>query len=299
MTFPLVGEVAAFGTACCWTATSLAFQTAGRRVGSLPVNLVRLVIATGILALWGALFHGRPLPTDASAHNWAWLSLSGLIGFSVGDLLLFRAFVVIGARLSMLLMTLVAPITALTGWLALGERLGATDVLGMFLTLAGVAWVVAERAPDTTGVHQRPPVSGVLLGIGGAAGQAVGLVLSKYGMADYDAFAATQIRVIAGLAGFVLLFTVIRRWHRVAAAVRDRRAMVAITIGAFFGPFLGVSLSLIAVHHALSGVAATIMSLVPVLILAPSALVYREHISLRAALGSVVAVTGTAVLFLL
>lgn len=295
---PTIGALAAFGTACCWTATSLAFQAAGRRVGSLAVNLIRLVLAVALLAAWGGLVHGRPLPTDASADAWLWLSASGLVGFTLGDLFLFRAFVVIGARLSMLLMALVPPLTALTGWLVLGERLSPWDGLGMALTLGGVAWVIAERAPDTTGVRQGVPVVGVLLGLGGAVGQAVGLVLSKYGMGGYDPFAATQIRVIAGAAGFAVLFSVIGWWGKTAAALSDRRAMGAVTLGAIFGPFLGVSLSLVAVQNALTGVASTIMSIVPVLILVPTVLVYHERVSFRALLGSSLAVAGTALLFL-
>lgn len=295
---PLVGELAALGTAVCWTVTSIAFQTAGRRVGSLAVNLIRLVLALGLLAAWGAVVHGRPLPTDAGGHQWLWLSLSGLVGFTFGDLCLFRALVVIGARLSMLLMALVPPLTALTGWLVLGEQLSALDGCGMALTIAGVAWVVAERAPDTTAVRDRLSLPGILLGLGGAAGQAVGLVLSKHGMQGYDPFAATQIRVLAGAAGFAVLFVAIRWWGNVAAALRDSRAMAALSVGAVFGPFLGVSLSLVAVRHAASGVAATIMSLVPVLILVPSVLLFHERVSLRAVLGSAVAVGGSALLFL-
>lgn len=298
MPIPFLGELAALGTAVCWTVTSLAFQAAGRRVGSLVVNLLRLGVALVPLALWGLALHGRPLPTDAGAHQWLWLSLSGLVGFTFGDLCLFRALVVVGARLSMLLMALVPPLTALLGWIVLGERLTAQDLAGMALTLSGVAWVVAEHSPDASGAARRAPTSGVLLGIGGAAGQAIGLVLSKHGMQGYDPFAATQIRVIAGFAGFALLFAAIGWWPKVPPALRDRRAMGALTIGAVFGPFLGVSLSLVAVRHALAGVAATLMSLVPVLILVPTVLVYRERVSARAAIGSAIAVAGSALLFL-
>jgi len=298
VSIPFLGELAALGTAVCWTATSLAFQSAGRRVGSLAVNLIRLTLALVLLSAWGLVVHGRALPTDAGPHQWLWLSVSGLVGFTLGDLCLFRALVVIGARLSMLLQALVPPMTALLGWLVLGESLTGEDLLAMTLTVAGVAWVVAERAPDSVGAARRVSPTGVLLAAGGAAGQAIGLVLSKHGMQGYDPFAATQIRVIAGTAGFVVLFQAIRWWPHLPPALRDRRAMIAMTIGAVFGPFLGVSLSLFAVRHALAGVAATIMALVPVLILVPTVLVYRERVSARAVIGSAIAVGGSALLFL-
>jgi drug/metabolite transporter (DMT)-like permease len=295
--FPHAGEVAALATACCWTVTALAFEAAGRRVGSLAVNLLRLVPAVLLLSVYSWLVRGVAFPIDASAHAWLWLSVSGLIGFTVGDLCLFRAFVLVGARVSMLMMALVPPITTLLGLLIMGEVLSVRELLGMVLTVVGVFSVVLERRPDAAGKLQRLPVGGVLLGLGGAVGQALGLVLSKYGMGSYDAFAATQIRVLAGIVGFVVVFTAIGWWPRVRAALSDRRAMVGTGIGSFFGPFLGVSLSLVAVKYAYAGVAATLMSLVPVLIIVPSVILFGEKVSRLAVLGALIAVTGSALLF--
>jgi drug/metabolite transporter (DMT)-like permease len=117
-------------------------------------------------------------------------------------------------------------------------------------------------------------------------------------MQDFHPFAATQIRVIAGIGGFMILFTVIGWWGKVGSALDDRGALARTGLGAFFGPFLGVGLSLLAVQYTETGVAATIMSIVPVLIIPPAVLVFREKISLRAVLGSVLAVVGVAMLFL-
>ncbi len=295
---PHAGELAALGTALCWTVTSMSFEAAGKRIGSLPVNLIRLVMAAALLSLYGAVIRGAPLPTDATAHAWLWLSLSGLVGFTFGDLCLFRAFVVLGARLSVLLMSLTPLCAALLGLVFLGERLSLLDMVGMAVTLGGVAWVVLERPADALPEARRTFVWGVVLGALGALGQAGGLVLSKHGMGEYDAFAATQIRVFAGLAGFAALFFALGLWPKVFVALRQGRAMAFTGVGAFAGPFLGVSLSLIAVRHTDVGVAATLMSLMPVIILAPAVLILRERITWRAGIGAGVAVVGSAVLFL-
>ena len=295
--FPHAGELAALATACCWTASALAFEAAGRRVGSLSLNLIRLVPAMVLLSVYSWLVRGVAFPVDASAHAWLWLSLSGLVGFTVGDLCLFRAFVRVGARVSMLLMATVPLITTLFGLLIMGELLSARQLLGMVLTVVGVSSVALERRPDAAGRMQRLPLDGILLALGGAVGQALGLVLSKVGMGAYDAFAATQIRVLAGIVGLSVVFTVIGWWPRVRRALADRSAMVSTGIGAFFGPFLGVSLSLVAIKYTYAGVAATLMALVPVLIIPVSVLVLRERVSRLAVLGAVVAVTGTALLF--
>jgi drug/metabolite transporter (DMT)-like permease len=227
-----------------------------------------------------------------------WLSLSGLVGFTLGDLFLFRAFVVVGARISMLMMTLVPLFTTVLGFLVMHEVLTPKELAGMALTIAGVSSVISERRRDAEGRAERLPVGGVLLGLGGAVGQALGLVLAKYGMEGYNAVAATQIRVLAGIVGFAAVFTATGRWPKVRSALGDRRAMAFTGVGAVFGPFIGVSLSLLAVQYTEAGVAATLMALAPVLIIPVAIIGYREQVAWPAAVGAGVAVCGCALLFL-
>jgi len=298
MALPHQGELAALATAGCWTLTALSFESAGKRVGSLAVNLIRLVMACVLLTVFGLITRGHPLPTDASPKAWLWLTLSGLVGFAFGDLCLFRAFVLLGARIAMLIMALVPPLTALIGWAFLGEQLGLRHWIGMALTVSGVIWVALERREQEPAIGPLRVGPGVLLALGAAVGQAVGLVLSKFGMASYNPFASAQIRVLTGAIGFVVIFFAFRRWSWVGAALRDGAAMVRISIGAIFGPFLGVSFSLMAIQRTATGVAATIMAIVPVLIIAPAVLLLHEKVSLRAVAGAVLAVVGVGMLFL-
>jgi drug/metabolite transporter (DMT)-like permease len=74
--------------------------------------------------------------------------------------------------------------------------------------------------------------------------------------------------------------------------------MATMSLGSFFGPFLGVSFSLVAVKYTATGIAATIMAIVPVLIIVPSVVLFKEPVSRREILGAVVAVAGVAILFL-
>jgi drug/metabolite transporter (DMT)-like permease len=291
------GQLAALGTATCWAFTALAFDAAARRIGALSLSLIRLVIAFGFLCLAAWAMRGLALPLDASPRAWGWLGVSGLVGFTFGDFCLFRAYVLIGARLSQLMMALAPPLTAIIGWLLLGETLGGRALLGMILTVSGIAWAVLERKPQNGGPAPRPSFSGIAMGFGGALGQAGGLVLSKLGMGSYHAVAATQVRVLAGILGYALLFTGLRRWGRVGEASRDRRALGLASVGAFFGPFLGVSLSLFAVRRIPAGVAASLMALTPILIIPLVVLLRRERIGFGGIAGAVLAVSGVALLF--
>lgn len=295
---PYAGQLAALGTASCWAASTLAFDAACRRIGSLVVNILRLTIAFVLLAVACALLRGRALPLDATAHAWIWLSLSGVVGFAFGDLCLMRSYAFLGPRLSALMMSLSPPMTAAIGWLLLAERLSPRQLLGMTLTVAGIAVAILERPRRDAPPPRGHRLAGVLLGAGGALGQAGGLVLSKLGMRSYDPVAATQIRVLAGIAAYAAIFLAVGWWPRLQASFADRTALGYTSIGAFFGPFLGVSLSLFAVQRTLSGVAASLMATTPILVIPAVVLFHGERVGWGGLAGTAVAVGGVALLFL-
>lgn len=301
------GEFAALLTAVFWTITALAFESASKKVGSLSTNIIRLFLAFIFIGIYGLFVRGSFLPVGATSHNWIWLSLSGLVGFVLGDLFLFQAYVVVGARVSMLIMSLTPPITAFIGWIVMGEKLTGQNFIGMFLTLFGIILVLFNReSKDDAENNQNGrrkvkliyPILGILLAFGGALGQAGGLVLSKYGMNDYDPFAATQIRVITGVIGFTLIFLFTRSWPKLLSAVKNKKAMTRLSIGAFFGPFLGVSFSLLSVKYTTTGVASTIMSIVPVLIIPAAVIFLKEKLTIKEIIGSVIAVAGVILFFM-
>jgi drug/metabolite transporter (DMT)-like permease len=289
------GEIAAISAAVCWTLTSIAFESAGKRVGSLQVNLIRLVIAFFFLSGMSFFANGHFFPFDATFSAWIWLALSGVAGFVIGDLLLFQALVVIGARVSMLIMTLAPVFTAMLAKIILGEELAMSSFFGMVLTISGIIFVVSGKKGDG---ERKITKYGIALAVGGAFGQALGLVLSKLGMKDYSAISSTQIRVIAGIIGFSIIFTMFKKWPLILSSIKNIPAMKRITTGAFFGPFMGVTFSLLAVQHTNAGIAATLMSLAPVFILVPSRFIFKEKIKLREIAGAVIAFSGVAVIFL-
>jgi drug/metabolite transporter (DMT)-like permease len=293
-----LGEFAALGTAFFWTVTSLSFESASRKIGSIPVNIIRLVIGLTFLSIYNLLTRGLILPVDAGRTNWIWLSLSGLVGFVFGDLFLFKSYTIIGSRFSMLIMTLVPPITTLFSWIILGEKLKLFHFLGMTLTFSGIAMAIFSRSGNGERISLKLAPVGILFAIGGAVGQALGLVLSKLGLRDYDPFAATQIRIIAGIAGFAFLITIMSRWASIFKAFQNRSAIKSTSLGAFFGPFLGVSFSLISVKYTEAGIASTIMALVPVLIIAPAVILYKQKVTVPEIIGAVISVCGVAVFFL-
>lgn len=303
---PHLGEFTALLVAVFWTITSLSFASASRTIGSLQVNWLRLVMAFFFLGFLLLFRTGNFWPVGNSAISWGWLSLSGLIGFVIGDFCLFLSYEYVSARISMLVMALAPPIAAVTGYFILKESFTGMNLVGMLITLIGIAIVVLDKPAVDEDELQKPKhlfksvhsVKGLLFAFGGAAGQGVGLVLSKLGMQNYDPFVSTQIRIITGIIGFTIIIVIAGRIGNLHKAIKNKPAMGLVTLGAIFGPFLGVSLSLLSIQHTSTGIASTIMAIVPVLIIAPSIYLFKESVNKREIIGAVLAVFGVALFFI-
>jgi drug/metabolite transporter (DMT)-like permease len=296
------GEIAALLTSVCWAFNSVVFTRAGKRVGAVTVNYMRLWIAFPVLALLNWLLFATPFPFDIEPRRFAYLAVSGVIGFVIGDTMLFESFLLIGPRLAMLLALLAPVCSALLAWVFLGERLRALEIFSMLVTIGGIAWVVAERMVPDDALTARKPGNyrlGILLAMGGALGQALGLLFSRLGLAGgYSAISATLVRVSASALALVALSLFQGKIRAHLAKMKDKAALLEIGAGALTGPALGVVLSLVAIAHAPIGVASTLMSLTPVVLLPVSHFLFKEKITSRAIVGTVIALLGVFLLFL-
>lgn len=289
-----VGELAALSVSVCWSISSTMFERSGKRVGSLSVNYLRLIFAFIMLGVYGLLSKGAFLPLDAGSQQWFWLSLSGFLGLFIGDLFLFQSLTILGSRLSMLVMTFSPAMTAVLGALFLNENLHVRQWMAILLTMSGI--FIAFVGLNKGRLNFKMPLKGFLFALGGALGQAMGLIASKKGMGDYDPFAATQIRIITGLVAFTLFILVLKRWGGLRKAIADAKTLRDITIGSFFGPFLGVALSMYAITKTETGIASALMALTPLVLIVP-ALLKGRRIARREWVGALVSVAGVMLLF--
>jgi len=294
-----IGEIAGLATSFFFAFTALIFTKVGRMIGSQATNRLRLVFALTYLVIVNLILFGEPLPFSAGRQPWMWLALSGVIGLSLGDAFLFQSFVAVGARLGSLLLSLAPIFGSLIAWIFFDEALAPLQITGIVLALSGIGWVVmSHKEPaDTPHGHTR---RGVIFGVLAGLGQALGLVLSKQGMAgDFSPFQANAIRMLAAVVFVWILAAVEGQAGATIAAVRKQpSALKWIALGALVGPVLGVSASLLAVQHAEVGVASTLMALPPVIVLPISYFVFKEKVGWQALAGTALAIVGVAVLFL-
>ena len=328
----LIGESIALVVALSWTATALFAEVGSKRMGSLPFNALRMSMSLLMLALTLWLTMGMPWPRYADGPTWLWLLLSGVVGYTIGDYCLMQGYIVIGSRMGQLFMTLSAPTAALTGRLLLGEAMRPLAWIGMAVTLSGIAISIlgkregGEADGKRSSIGARLPARGIAYAAMAGVCQGVGLVLSKVGLGHYDTalaangltrtdtladallplpldisipFAATMIRGSIGLCGFLILLFAMHRdgMSQLRRAVGDRRAMRA-AFSMLFGPFIGVSLSLLATQYTATGIAQTIFALTPVLIIAPAALIFHQRVRPQEVIGAAISVAGASLFFI-
>lgn len=304
---PYIGEAAALATAALWSLTSIFFAEAGKRIGAIKVNTIRLLFATVIYVIVITLRTGSPMPTHLGIDSTLWLALSSIIGLVIGDSLLFKAFVLLGPRLTTLVFASSPIMATIIAWAVLGERLGAMDLTAIAITVGGITWVVSERSAPRHGVKiQKPQYQfsgyGVLLALGGAFGQAAGLVMSKQAMLHAGQIVppmeASFVRILFAVVAMWLIGAVRGQIPELLSAFKQQSAMLFTLGGTIVGPFLGIWMSLVAVSLIEAGIAATLNAMVPVLVIPLVIFYYKERVSGRAIAGALVAVSGVAILLL-
>lgn len=323
-----VGEIISLVVCISWTATALFAEVASKRMGSLPLNVIRMALSLTLLAISLWLTLGVPYPLFADTQTWIWLSLSGFVGYVLGDFCLFNSYITMGSRFGQLFMTISSPAAALTAWLLLGETMRPICILGMIITMTGIGMSVLNKGTDGKKLSLKLPFKGVLFGVGAGVGQGVGLVLSKVGMDHYSQaialqgiadmnsyinpaalipvslgfmmpFASTMIRAIIGMIGFCAALFVFSKngTKKLHTGITDKKAMLNATGAAIFGPFIGVSLSLMATLYTNPGIAQCIMAMTPIFILLPSRVLFKQHVTILEIIGAVISVFGVTLFF--
>lgn len=309
-----LGETISLVVAFSWTITALCSEVASKRLGALQLNVIRMLLSLCLLGATLWIFTGAPFPQYADGRAWFWLLMSGLVGYVFGDYCLFNSYILIGSRFGQLFMTLAPPTAALASWMILGEHLHLQAWLGMIVTLSGIGMSVLNKGNKESHhkVELKLPLKGVLFGIGAGVGQGLGLVLSKLGMNYYEAgvpegmdavnnllpFASTFIRAIAGSMGFLCIMALRKEFNTLPVALRDGKGMKAALGATLTGPFIGVSLSLMAVQYTEAGIASTLMALTPVLIIWPVHLLFKQEVKPLEIVGAVISVIGASLFFL-
>ncbi len=294
---PFAGELASLLVAVLWTGTSISFSEASIRVGSIHVNITRMLFAFTYLSLT-VLIMG--FSVSLSFMQIFYLAISGFIGLVFGDTFLFKAYQHVGARIGMLVMSLAPPISAFFAYLFLNENLSLLGLLGIAVTIGGIAIVILQKEEKPTSKYKISKI-GIFYAFLGAVGQGVGLIFAKlaFNIGEINGFVATFYRIMVAIIIFYPIYAVsTKNLNPFRAYHSDKKALGFTFLGSIIGPYLGITFSMIAISHTKVGIASTIMASVPILMLPFSKYYYKEKLSWKSILGAVLAVGGIALLFL-
>ncbi len=299
-----MGNTAAVITAFLWSGSSVLFTTAGKRIGFFSVNAYRSLMAVVFLVLAHTFFLGSVLPSVSNAQ-WFWMGLSGIVGLGIGDFGLFAAYVLIGPRLSTLVMASSPIFASVVAYIMLGETVSYFALLGIAITLAGIIVVLLERENNVTKTadRSRQRTWGTCAAFVAAVGQGIGIVFSKKGMyldvaVAMNPISAAMIRMMIATLFVWICVLFLRKLPELHRTATDTKVLKHIAGGAVIGPFLGMTLSMFAVAYTETGIAQTLMSLMPIMIIPLIWIVYKEKTNLRGIFGAAFAVVGVAILFL-
>ncbi|PID80100.1 hypothetical protein CSA17_05230 [bacterium DOLJORAL78_65_58] len=305
--FPHFGEIMALLAATIFAWISILFTTAGQRLGVTLVNMLRLPGAVICLGLSHLALTGHIYPQGVPFSDQLWIGISGIVGLAIGDSALFRAFITIGPRRSMTMMALAPIFTVSIAWGALGEELGPWTLVGIAMVIAGV--IVATRGRESGGhfanLETAVLTRGLLLALVASVGQGLGSVFAKMGMTGtsaasvgVDPLGATLIRLVWAAGAYGLVVLPRQNLRTFFLPLRDRVGAAAIGVAILMGPFISVWISLVAIKNTEAGIAQVLLGTMPLLVILPSWLVYKDRPTPKMLVGVIMAVAGSGLIFL-
>lgn len=296
-----MGELAGISCAVFWALSATVFSEASRRIGAGAVNGIRLLIGLVLFLITHTIVYGTPIPLAAEAERWMWFGASGIVGLAIGDGLMYRSYNMIGTRLAMLVTAFLPIFSALIAWLFLGESLAATTMIGIVLAVSGVGLVVLDRRETgRAGGDRRTYLLGLLTSLFAVLMYSVGNVMSKKGLENnFSTVSGVVMRMIfANLVSWLPLLISKNNTITVQRAFKNKLAMRFLLVGSLIGPFGGIWLSFVALQKTQVGVATTLIATAPIFLLPIARWVYKEKLSWRAIAGTLLALMGVAVIFL-
>ena len=280
----------ALASAASWALGTVLWRKIGEEISPFSMNLSKGIIGSIFLA--AAFLVIRPVPM--SMHDFLYLGISGLLGITLGDTFFFLSLMHLGPSLSSLMGTLIPVSVAFSAVVFLGERPSPAAWVGIFLTVAGVAWVVNERQPRQGLVESKS--WGVTLRLLSVLFMTAGIICAKIGVRSVPTVQATLVRMVWGVAGLLIWGCLNRQLRAWVAPLGDPQLLRKISLIVFIVVFGGFWLSLLSLKYLDASVAGALGSTAPLFILPIAAIMLGERISMKAGLATAMAVGGVALM---
>lgn len=288
-----MGESLALAAAFGWVGSSVFLERASKEAGTLAVNLIRLVIAMLFLGVITYVKRGLVLPLDVTKESFKFLSISGLFGLFLGDFFLYKSYIKIGPRITLLVMTFSPIAVSILSFFILGEKIEGFKVLGMLLTIIGIAIVILKKKND-----KEFSKVGFIYALLAMLGESLGIVFTRLGSIDYDSFATIQVRTIPAILAFIVYISLKKEWSNIKEGILNKKGMIYIVLGTIVAT-LGVTALVEAMKYANVGIVSTLAATSPILIIPISIIFFKEKVSILEGIGALISFVGITIFFIL
>ncbi|MHA4988777.1 DMT family transporter [Cetobacterium somerae] len=288
-----MGESLALAAAFGWVGSSVFLERASKETGTLAVNLIRLVIAMLFLGVITYVKRGLVLPLDVPKESFKFLSISGLFGLFLGDFFLYKSYIKIGPRITLLVMTFSPIAVSILSFFILGEKIEGFKVLGMLLTIIGIAIVILKKKND-----KEFSKVGFIYALLAMLGESLGIVFTRLGSIDYDSFATIQVRTIPAILAFIVYISLKKEWSNIKEGILNKKGMIYIVLGTIVAT-LGVTALVEAMKYANVGIVSTLAATSPILIIPISIIFFKEKVSILEGIGALISFVGITIFFIL
>lgn len=288
-----MGEGLALAAAFGWVGSSVFLERASKETGTLAVNLIRLIVAMFFLGIITYLKRGLVLPLDVTKESFKFLSISGLFGLFLGDFFLYKSYIKIGPRITLLVMTFTPIAVSILSFFILGEKMEGFKILGVVLTIIGITVVILRKKNDKE--FSKVGFGCALLAM---LGESLGIIFTRLGSIDYDSFATIQVRTIPAILAFIIYISLKKEWSNIKEGVINKKGMIYIVLGTIVAT-LGVTALVEAMKYANVGIVSTLAATSPILIIPISIIFFKEKVSILEGIGALVSFAGITIFFIL
>ncbi len=298
----ILGQLLALVTAACWAGNSVTYKFLGTKMPSDSLAFARMLLAfPAILIL--TLLVDKSLPLHSSTQTYIALLASGAIGYFVTDLLMFRAYMLLGARESLVIMTLAPVCTSVLSYYLFGQALSLLQIGGILLIIAGIVTMVfgevRKRSTLGTTSSDRNVPKGLMYAILGAVLQSVSYILAAYALSDIPPVSSNLVRNAGGLLAFLLYWPFIgKRFTSDIKVLKHGSYLLFLVLAVISGPVIGMSCQMVAMTLAPVGIVTALSQVSPVLLLPVDKFVLKKRIGWASVVGTCISIAGVGMLFL-
>jgi len=287
----------------CWSIAIFPVTEAVKRIGHLPVNFFRHLIAffvfTAFILIVNPLFFKITI-TDIKFKPLAYLLLSGILGLALSDLLRLKSLQILGIKTVSIFSSFQPVISLSLGFCFLNEHHNFIGITGLIFVCSGLLiYVTAKKEVASlynAGYKLSIKAVGILLICMLLQGFAI--VFSKLAIFNLNGtlqpFEMAFVRIIGAVSVMLILALIIKKLKLWLIDFKNNKnkANNYFIISTFLGNIIAVSFSLYALSMADSVIVQSIFSLVPFFILPINYFINKEKITLTTITSFLISITG-------